>query len=66
MKDWRSQSHVKWEFLYHVTIVPEYRRKVCFAERRRQIAKIGGCALQSVGREHNSRGTGTWADGFLR
>ena len=27
MKDWRSQSHVKWDCKYHVVIVPKYRRR---------------------------------------
>ena len=40
MKDWKSQAHVKWECLCHVVIVPKYRRKVFFGERRRKIGEI--------------------------
>ena len=40
MTDWRSQSHVKWECLYHVVIVPKYRRKVFFGKQRRKIGEI--------------------------
>ena len=40
MKDWRSQAHVKWECLYHVVIVPKYRKKVFFGSRRKQIGEI--------------------------
>lgn len=27
MRDWQSQSHVKWYCRYHVVFVPKYRRK---------------------------------------
>ena len=40
MKDWQSQAHVKWECLYHVVIVPKYRRKVFFGQVRKQIGGI--------------------------
>lgn len=40
MKDWQSQAHVKWECLYHVVIVPKYRRKVFFGQSRRAIGEI--------------------------
>ena len=40
MKDWRSQSHVKWDCKYHVVIVPKYRRRMFFGRRRRQIGGI--------------------------
>ena len=40
MKDWQSQAHVKWECLYHVVIVPKYRRKVLFGKRRKKIGEI--------------------------
>jgi putative transposase len=38
--DWRSLAHVKWECLYHVVIVPKYRRKVFFGKQRRKIGKL--------------------------
>jgi len=40
MKDWQSQSHVKWECKYHVVILPKYRKKRNFKENRREIGKI--------------------------
>ena len=40
MRDWRSQSHVKWECKYHVVIVPKYRRKKFFGSAKREIGKI--------------------------
>ena len=40
MKDWQSQSHVKWECKYHVVILPKYRKKRNFKEHRMKIGKI--------------------------
>ena len=40
MKDWQSQSHVKWECKYHVVIVPKYREKKHFKKYREAIGKI--------------------------
>jgi len=40
MKNWQSQAHVKWECLYHMVIVPKYRRKVFFGSQRKQIGEI--------------------------
>lgn len=40
MKDWQSQAHVKWECLYHVVIVPKYRRKVFFGKRRKEVGEM--------------------------
>ena len=40
MKDWQSQSHVKWECKYHVVILPKYRKKRNFKENRKKIGKI--------------------------
>jgi len=40
MKDWQSQSHVKWECKYHVVILPKYRRKALYGKIRRDIGKI--------------------------
>ena len=40
MKDWRSQSHVKWECKYHVVIVPKYRSKKVFGRVRQRIGEI--------------------------
>jgi len=40
MKDWRSMAHVTWECKYHVVIVPQYRQKVFFGKRRREIGEV--------------------------
>ena len=40
MKDWRSQAHVKWECLYHVVIVPKYRRKAFYGKARRRVGEL--------------------------
>ena len=40
MKDWQSQSHVKWDCKYHVVIVPKYRQRVFFGKQRSQIGSI--------------------------
>ena len=40
MHEWRSWSHVKWECKYHVVIVPKYRRKVIYGNRRERIGVI--------------------------
>ena len=40
MKGWQSQAHVKWEWKYHVVIVPKYRRKVPYGKIRRRVGEI--------------------------
>ena len=40
MKDWRSQAHVRWECLYHVVIVPKYRRKEFYGTTRKRVGEI--------------------------
>ena len=40
MKDWRSQSHVKWDCKHHVVIVPKYRQRRLFGSLRLEIGKI--------------------------
>ena len=40
MHEWESLSHVKWECKYHIVIVPKYRKKVLYGEKRRQIGRI--------------------------
>jgi putative transposase len=40
MKDWQSQTHVKWDCKYHVVIVPKYRQRRFFGRRRQQIGTI--------------------------
>ena len=40
MKDWRSQSHVKWDCKYHIVIVPKYRRRKFYGCLRREIGQV--------------------------
>ena len=40
MKDWRSQTHVKWDCKYHVVIVPKYRRRKFYGSLRSEIGEI--------------------------
>ena len=40
MREWESQSHVRWYCRYHVVIVPKYRRKSMFGALRKEIGPI--------------------------
>lgn len=40
MRDWQSQSHVKWYCRYHVVIVPKYRKKAIYGALRKEIGGI--------------------------
>lgn len=40
MRQWQSQSHVKWYCKYHVVFVPKYRRKSIYGTLRRDIGKV--------------------------
>ena len=40
MRDWQSQSHVKWYCKYHVVFVPKYRRRAIYGNLRKQIGRI--------------------------
>ena len=44
LRQWRSQSHVRWYCRYHLVIVPKYRRKTMFGGVR----KIIGGLLKEV------------------
>ena len=46
MRDWTSQSHVRWYCKYHVVFVPKYRRKALYGSLRREIGR--GCSGSSV------------------
>ena len=35
MREWQSQSHVRWNCRYHVVWVPKYRKRAIFGEMRR-------------------------------
>lgn len=40
MREWQSQSHVRWYCRYHVVWVPKYRKRAIFGQLRRGIGKI--------------------------
>lgn len=40
MRDWQSQSHVKWYCRYHVVFSPKYRKKAIFGSLRKGVGKI--------------------------
>jgi len=39
MKDWKSQSHVRWDCKYHVVFISKYRQRVIYGKVR---TKVGG------------------------
>lgn len=51
MRDWTSQSHVRWYCKYHVVFVPKYRRKALYGSLRREIGRVFRelCEQQGVG-----------------
>ena len=40
MREWQSQSHVRWYCKYHIVFVPKYRKKVIFGQLRKGIGRI--------------------------
>ena len=40
MREWQSQSHVRWYCRYHVVWVPKYRKRAIFGEMRRGVGRI--------------------------
>ena len=40
MHDWNSLAHVRWEYKYHVVIIPKYRRKMLYGRLRKKVAVI--------------------------
>ena len=39
-RSFESQSHVRWYCRYHVVIVPKFRKKILFAQARKEIGKM--------------------------
>ena len=37
MREWQSQSHVRWYCRYHNVFVPKYRRRSIYGSLRRNI-----------------------------
>lgn len=40
MREWQSQTHVRWYCRYPVVIVPKYRRKSMYGGLRREVGKV--------------------------
>ena len=40
MREWQSQSHVRWYCRYHIVWVPKYRKRSIFGQLRRGLGKI--------------------------
>ena len=40
MREWQSQSHVKWYCRYHLVFIPKYRKRAIFGQLRQGIGKI--------------------------
>ena len=40
MREWQSQSPVRWYGRYHVVWVPKYRKRAIFGEMRRGVGRI--------------------------
>ncbi len=40
MREWESQSHVRWYCRYHIVFVPKYRKRAIFGQLRRAMGKI--------------------------
>ena len=40
MHDWESQSHVRWDCVYHIVIVPKYRKRVLYGKLRKKTGEI--------------------------
>ena len=40
MREWQSQTHVRWYCRYHVVIVPKYRKKAIYGVLKKHIGEI--------------------------
>lgn len=40
MREWQSQSHVRWECKYHMVIVPKYRKKLLYGNLINQVGSF--------------------------
>ena len=48
MREWQSQSHVRWYCRYHIVFVPKYRRRTIYGSLRRNI----GGVMRDLCRQH--------------
>ena len=40
MREWQSQSHVRWYCKYHIVFVPKYKQHVIYGQLRRRIGAM--------------------------
>ena len=40
MREWKSQSHVKWYCKYHIVFSPKYRKKAMYGSLRKGVGRI--------------------------
>jgi len=40
MREWSSQTHVRWYCRFHVVFTPKYRKRVIYGSLRREIGKV--------------------------
>jgi putative transposase len=40
MREWQSQTHVRWYCRYHIVIVPNYRKKAIYGALRKNMGSI--------------------------
>ena len=48
MREWQSQSHVRWYCRYHVVWVPKYRKRAIFGEMRRGLGESFGSGVSGT------------------
>ncbi len=39
MREWQSQSHVRWYCKYHLVFVPKYRKRTIYGSLRRDLVR---------------------------
>ena len=49
MREWKSQSHVKWYCKYHIVFSPKYRKKAMFGSLRKGVGKTSGSCATNGG-----------------
>ena len=56
MREWQSQSHVRWYCKYHVVFVPKYRKRRIYGALRKGIGQILRNLLSRDGISYELRG----------
>ena len=51
MREWKSQSHVKWYCKYHIVFSPKYRKKAMYGSLRKGVGRILGELCKQMGVE---------------